>query len=90
MSLDYKCIILLLEEEKENIQKELNEIIILREQKDAKQKEKENLQKEYHLLARTKYTNRALFSKSFEENEDELSVLKNELDIIADKKVKQF
>jgi len=75
---------LLLEEEKENIEKELKKIIILREQKDSKQKEKENLQKEYHLLQEQNIQIDSII-KSFEENKNELSVLINELGVLEKK-----
>jgi len=74
----------ILTEEKETLEKEIQEINILREKKDTKQKEKENLQKQYHLLQEQEIQIKSII-KVFEENKNELKVLRIEIETLQKK-----
>ncbi|MDC0933205.1 AAA family ATPase [Arcobacteraceae bacterium] len=63
-----------LEEEKDNLEKQIKEITILREKKETLLKEKEKLQKQYHLVQEQEIQIQAIL-KAFEENKNELNKL---------------
>ncbi|BFU78708.1 exonuclease subunit SbcC [Arcobacter sp. 15-2] len=73
-----------LEEEQQTLEKEIQEITILREKKDRIQKEKEQLQKQYYLLQEQEIQIEAIL-KAFEENKKELNTLIIEIDSLKQK-----
>ena len=74
----------ILEERKNNLVKEIQEINIIREKKDTKQKEKESLQKQYHLLQEQDIQIKTII-KAFDENKNELEALITDIKALQQK-----